>query len=93
MGFPKQEHLIERLRESCPEAWFLGCGAAVNFAAGTLPRAPVWMQRSGLEWIHRLITEPRRLAKRYLFHGIPFAIRLLTGTIYTRIRHGTRRPF
>lgn len=78
LGFPKQEWLISLLRPEMPHTWFLGCGAAVNFVAGDRPRAPQWMQRSGLEWLHRMSCEPRRLAGRYLGHDAPYALRLLT---------------
>ncbi|MEV7229347.1 WecB/TagA/CpsF family glycosyltransferase [Polymorphospora sp. NPDC051019] len=84
LGFPKQERIIDRLRARMPAAWFLGCGAAVNFAAGDQVRAPLWMQRSGLEWAHRLGTEPRRLAGRYLRHDAPYALRLLATTAAAR---------
>ncbi|HWS34021.1 MAG TPA: WecB/TagA/CpsF family glycosyltransferase, partial [Actinoplanes sp.] len=77
LGFPKQEVVIERLRPQLPNTWFVGCGAAVNFVAGDVARAPRWMQRTGLEWAHRLGTEPRRLAGRYLRHDAPYALRLL----------------
>ncbi|MET0415433.1 MAG: WecB/TagA/CpsF family glycosyltransferase [Actinoplanes sp.] len=77
LGFPKQERVIERLRPALPHTWFIGCGAAVNFVAGDIDRAPRWMQRTGLEWAHRLGTEPRRLAGRYLRHDAPYALRLL----------------
>ncbi|GAA0441017.1 hypothetical protein Aca07nite_29500 [Actinoplanes capillaceus] len=77
LGFPKQEDVIERLRGDLPRTWFVGCGAAVNFVAGDLGRAPLWMQRTGLEWIHRLGVEPRRLAGRYLRRDAPYALRLL----------------
>jgi N-acetylglucosaminyldiphosphoundecaprenol N-acetyl-beta-D-mannosaminyltransferase len=75
-GFPKQEKVVAACRARLPNAWFLGCGAAVNFAAGYERRAPLWMQRTGLEWAHRLISEPRRLFRRYVFDAI-FAARLL----------------
>ncbi|GAB1645082.1 WecB/TagA/CpsF family glycosyltransferase [Krasilnikovia sp. MM14-A1259] len=78
LGFPKQEQVISRLRPGLPQAWFVGCGAAVNFVAGDIRRAPHWMQRTGLEWAHRLGTEPRRLARRYLRQDAPYALRLLT---------------
>ncbi len=84
LGFPKQEQVITRLRESLPRAWFIGCGAAVNFVAGDVERAPRWMQRTGLEWAHRLGTEPRRLAGRYLRHDAPYALRLLAGAATKR---------
>jgi N-acetylglucosaminyldiphosphoundecaprenol N-acetyl-beta-D-mannosaminyltransferase len=79
LGFPKQEAVVTRLRAHLPRAWFIGCGAAVNFVAGDVGRAPRWMQRTGLEWAHRLGTEPRRLAGRYLKHDAPYALRLLAG--------------
>jgi len=50
-------------------------------SAGDVKKAPRWMQVSGLEWLHRLIQEPGRLARRYLIDGIPFAARLLIGSL------------
>lgn len=84
LGFPKQEWLISVLRAELPFTWFLGCGAAVNFVAGDRGRAPQWMQRSGLEWAHRLGSEPRRLAGRYLRHDAPYALRLLAAAAARR---------
>jgi N-acetylglucosaminyldiphosphoundecaprenol N-acetyl-beta-D-mannosaminyltransferase len=81
LGFPKQESVITRLRTHLPRAWFMGCGAAISFVAGDIDRAPRWMQRSGLEWAHRLGTEPGRLAGRYLRHDAPYALRLLAGAV------------
>lgn len=77
LGFPKQERVISDLRIDLPGTWFLGCGAAVGFVAGETRRAPFWMQRSGLEWAHRLAQEPGRLAGRYLAHDAPYAMKLL----------------
>lgn len=84
LGFPKQEAVITRLRAELPEAWFIGCGAAVNFVAGDIERAPRWMRKTGLEWAHRLGTEPSRLAGRYLKHDAPYAMRLLAGAAARR---------
>lgn len=84
IGFPKQEKVISRLRRDLPRTWFIGCGAAVNFVAGDVERAPRWMQRTGLEWAHRLGTEPGRLAGRYLRHDAPYALRLLTSSATRR---------
>ncbi|MET0423669.1 MAG: WecB/TagA/CpsF family glycosyltransferase [Actinoplanes sp.] len=86
LGFPKQEQVIERLRADLPRAWFIGCGASVNFVAGDIERAPRWMQRTGLEWAHRLGTEPGRLAGRYLRHDAPYALRLLARAPVQRAR-------
>ncbi|MGX5653812.1 WecB/TagA/CpsF family glycosyltransferase [Geodermatophilus nigrescens] len=78
LGFPKQERLIALLRPLLPHAWLLGCGAGIPFAAGQYRRAPVLLQRMGAEWVHRLALEPRRLARRYLAHDLPFALDLLS---------------
>jgi len=64
-------------------------GAGIAFAAGTAHRAPEWMQRSGLEWLHRLIHEPRRLFRRYVVHGLPFAAQLAVRAIRDRRTGGT----
>ncbi len=85
-GFPKQERVIDRLRTRLPQTWFMGCGAAIGFVAGVHSRAPGWMQDSGLEWVHRLVMEPRRLMRRYLVDDAPFALRLLAGSAVERLR-------
>lgn len=84
LGFPKQEHLIRDLRHAAPNAWWLGIGISLSFSGGALERAPLWMQRSGLEWVHRMAQDPKRLSKRYLVHGIPFAFRLLGTALRAR---------
>ena len=77
LSTPKQERWmashVGRLRASV----ILGVGAAFDIHAGTLPQAPLWMQRNGLEWAFRLIKEPRRLAKRYLRNNPAFAWAIL----------------
>jgi N-acetylglucosaminyldiphosphoundecaprenol N-acetyl-beta-D-mannosaminyltransferase len=85
LGFPKQENLIEELRPLFPTVWFLGVGISIDLVAGEVDRAPEWVQRSGLEWVHRLLQEPRRLFRRYLVHGLPFAVRLLAWSVARRI--------
>lgn len=84
LGFPKQEHLIVALREQLPEAWFLGIGMSLSFISGDRQRAPVWIQRIGLEWAHRLAMEPTRLFRRYVVDGIPFTVRLLLSSVARR---------
>lgn len=78
LGFPRQEKLIEQLRQAWPSAWYLACGGGITMAAGIVRRASPLMQRLGLEWVHRLVHEPRRLARRYLRDDLPFAIGLLS---------------
>lgn len=65
LGAPKQELWLSRHAASLAPAVALGVGAAFDFLAETKPRAPRWMQRTWLEWLHRLAHEPRRLAWRY----------------------------
>jgi N-acetylglucosaminyldiphosphoundecaprenol N-acetyl-beta-D-mannosaminyltransferase len=85
LGSPKQELVIACLRPRLPAAWWLGVGVSFSFMSGRVSRAPRWMQRCGLEWIHRLAQEPGRLAKRYLVNGIPFACGLFARSALRRI--------
>jgi len=85
LGFPKQERLIENLRQALPGSWFLGCGAGIPMAAGVVPRASAFTQKLGLEWLHRLALEPRRLAGRYLRDDMPFALELLVRSALRRV--------
>lgn len=66
LGAPKQEKFFYQNRGQLQVPVALHVGAALDFEAGTIRRAPVWMSRIGLEWLYRLIKEPKRLAKRYL---------------------------
>lgn len=76
LGCPKQETWMAR-NSARISAVLLGVGAAFDFAAGTKERAPLWMQRNGLEWLYRLLKEPRRLWRRnlvtnslFLYHSL-----------------------
>lgn len=84
LGFPKQEQVIDWLRRKLPGTWFLGLGISLSFVAGEVTRAPPWMQRLGIEWLHRMAQEPRRLLRRYLVHGLPFGARLLATSALSR---------
>jgi N-acetylglucosaminyldiphosphoundecaprenol N-acetyl-beta-D-mannosaminyltransferase len=86
LGFPKQERIITEFSQLLPGTWWLGCGAALPVAAGDLARAPRWMRPLGLEWLFRLVHEPRRLFRRYIREDAPFALVLLTGALLTRLR-------
>ena len=74
IGCPRQEYWMESQRGKI-HAVMLGVGAAFNFHAGDIVRAPLWVQRLGLEWLHRLISEPRRLWKRYAITNTIFLLR------------------
>jgi N-acetylglucosaminyldiphosphoundecaprenol N-acetyl-beta-D-mannosaminyltransferase len=73
LGCPRQEQWMFEHRGKV-NAVMLGVGAAFNYHAGTIKRAPIWMQNSGLEWLHRLASDPMRLWKRYLFSNPVFII-------------------
>jgi N-acetylglucosaminyldiphosphoundecaprenol N-acetyl-beta-D-mannosaminyltransferase len=85
LGFPKQERLISVLRAELPEAWFVGVGISLSFLAGDQPRAPAALQQLGLEWVHRLVHEPRRLFRRYVVHGLPFGLKLMAWALTERL--------
>ena len=65
LGAPKQELWVHRFHELMDAKVALCVGATIDFLAGEKQRAPVWMQKSGLEWMHRMCSEPKRLVKRY----------------------------
>ena len=75
LGAPKQELWMHRFAPELPSVLFLGVGAAFDFLAATKPRAPQWMQARGLEWLHRLLTEPARLGGRYARTNTEFVTR------------------
>jgi N-acetylglucosaminyldiphosphoundecaprenol N-acetyl-beta-D-mannosaminyltransferase len=77
LGSPLQELLAHSIAAE-PNATGIGLciGAALEFCAGVTPRAPVWMQNAGLEWFHRLVRDPRRLARRYLIDNPPVLLSL-----------------
>lgn len=72
VGAPKQELWTHRFREQLDGRVVFCVGATIDFLAGEKPQAPVWMRRSGLEWLHRCASEPKRLAKRYLVGAVVF---------------------
>lgn len=73
VGAPKQEMWIAKYRNQLKNIKvFLAIGATINFEAGNIKRSPKWMSEVGLEWLYRLLSEPQRLWKRYLFDAFPF---------------------
>ena len=73
LGCPKQEQWMAAHRGRV-HAVMVGVGAAFDFHAGTITRAPLWMRNNGLEWLHRFASEPRRLWKRYLVTNTLFIL-------------------
>jgi len=76
LGCPKQELWMHAHRGKV-NAVMLGVGAAFDYLAGIKPQAPLWIQRIGMEWFYRLISEPRRLWKRYLVYNPRFMVAVI----------------
>ncbi|MDN4616088.1 WecB/TagA/CpsF family glycosyltransferase [Leifsonia sp. F6_8S_P_1B] len=91
LGFPLQEAWWSYWRDRLPAAVYVGAGAAVDFAAGARSRAPLTVQRLGLEWCWRLAQEPRRLAHRYLVRG-PRFLAVASESLRHHWRSSRRRP-
>lgn len=77
LGTPRQERWMAAHRAQLQAAALIGVGAAFDFIAGTKSQAPRWIQRSGFEWLFRLLQEPRRLGPRYLVNNPRFVWQLL----------------
>jgi N-acetylglucosaminyldiphosphoundecaprenol N-acetyl-beta-D-mannosaminyltransferase len=84
LGCPKQERWMAAHRGRVP-AVMLGVGAAFDMHAGKVAQAPAWMQRAGLEWVHRIVQDPRRLARRYA-RANPRFVRLALSQLITEAR-------
>lgn len=72
VGAPKQELWSHQYGHLCNTKAILCVGATIDFLAGEKARAPVWMQKIGMEWCHRMLTEPKRLVKRYAIGALIF---------------------
>lgn len=72
IGAPKQEIWIRNHQRKINQGVMLGVGAAFNFFSGKVEKAPVWIEKIGLEWLFRLIKEPKRLWKRYIIGGFKY---------------------
>ena len=86
LGCPKQELWMLRYAHELAPALVAGVGAAFDFHAGTKLRAPVWVQQAGLEWLHRLLSEPRRLGSRYARTNSEFLLLAATELLRQRRR-------
>jgi len=74
---PVKENFLFKYRDELGAPYTMGVGGAFDVLAGKVSRAPEWMQRAGLEWLHRLLLEPRRLWQRYLTSNSQYALLLL----------------
>jgi exopolysaccharide biosynthesis WecB/TagA/CpsF family protein len=82
LGNPMQEYWLDRNLAATGARLGLGVGAFLDFQAGRVPRAPALLNRTGLEWIYRLMKEPRRLWRRYLLGNPLFMARVLREVVY-----------
>lgn len=77
LGAPRQDLWIREHQAELQVPVAMGVGCVLDLLAGSVKRAPVWMQRSGLEWAFRLGQEPQRLWRRYILNDLPMLVRLL----------------
>ncbi|WMS42799.1 WecB/TagA/CpsF family glycosyltransferase [Acuticoccus sp. MNP-M23] len=80
-GVPLQDLWVARNRHRLDARLVMGVGAQFDFWSGSVSRAPKWMRRTGIEWIHRLLLDPKRLAKRYLIGNATFVARAVAARV------------
>ena len=83
---PRKENFINRWRDQLGVTFVMGVGGTFDVAAGKVQRAPLWMQRWGMEWFYRVLQEPRRMWKRYLVTNVMFAWMVLKAKLLHIVR-------
>lgn len=91
LSSPKQEYWMAQASSLLGRGVLVGVGAAFDFHAGVKRRAPHWMRDNGLEWLHRLLSEPQRLWRRYFIHAPRFVFDVLREQLHVRIRPSPTR--
>ena len=92
LGAPKQEKWIYQYKHQLKTIrTFFAIGATIDFEAGNLARAPQWMSQAGLEWLYRLVLEPKRLWKRYLVEDLAFFTLILQQKLKLQFKHRISR--
>jgi len=85
LGFPKQEQFIEKICDELDiNTNFVGIGGVFDWVAGTKKKAPEWLANMGLEWLLRLVQDPKRLYKRYLVDNTLFVLYFLRQVLFLR---------
>ena len=87
---PRKEKFLHRHLSSLRTPLAVGVGGSFDVVAGEVSRAPVWMQRWGLEWLHRIRQEPRRLMRRYVFGNVEFVFLVARDALVRRGRSSSR---
>jgi exopolysaccharide biosynthesis WecB/TagA/CpsF family protein/anti-anti-sigma factor len=90
-GNPKQEVWFERNRGRLNIPVSIGIGGSYEFIAGSVARAPEWMQNAGLEWVFRIVQEPKRLWKRYFVGFFKFGLMIFPAIIYYKFKRHTAK--
>ena len=91
LGAPKQETWMWRMQSEIKRGVMIGVGAAFDYYAGNIKRPPVWIRRSGLEWLCRLYQDPVRLSKRYCITNSLFIFLIIKEIFLSRHSHKKRR--
>jgi len=87
LSTPRTQYVAEVAAEACPQAIVWGVGAGtIRILAGTMREAPGFWRRSGLQWLYRLLVEPKHLWRRYLLGNPLFVLRILKAWLYSRFR-------
>ena len=84
MSSPKKEQFLERYLKHLEVPFSMGVGGTFDIIAGKVKRAPRWMQRSGLEWFHRFLSEPGRMWRRYLWANVVFLGMVVKGLVFRK---------
>ena len=78
---PKKEQFLGRYQEEMKIPFAMGVGGSFDVVSGKVTRAPLWMQRSGLEWFYRFLQEPRKMFRRYFVDDMAFFWLLLKALV------------
>ena len=89
LGAPRQERWVQRYLTQCGANVGIGIGSAFDIISGEKPRAPMLMQTCGLEWLHRMALEPKRLGRRYLIEDSPFLFFLTKELVFRTSKQGS----
>jgi N-acetylglucosaminyldiphosphoundecaprenol N-acetyl-beta-D-mannosaminyltransferase len=89
MSTPRKEQFLHRYRDELGAPFMMGVGGSIDVMAGVVKRAPGWMQRSGLEWLFRVVQEPRRMWRRYLSTNSAFACLMVRAMVARAVRPRT----
>ncbi len=88
MSSPRKEYFLARHGADVGTPFVMGVGGSIDVVAGVVRRAPVWVQRAGIEWLYRMAQEPRRLFRRYLVTNVRFVLLVMRDAL--RRRRGAR---